>query len=62
MEPGQYLLTRPYVGRSIFGKIGKLLDCLLMEIVILYRIDIIAALEGVVSAILERFLAARPAY
>lgn len=33
-----------------------------MELVVLYRVDIIAALEGIVSTILESFLAAGPAY
>lgn len=61
LEARKNVVAWPDVCRVILWEVGELLDSLLVQLCVLYWVGIVGSLQRVVSAILERLLAATPA-
>jgi hypothetical protein len=62
LEARKNVVAWPYVCRVVLWKVGELLDGLLVQLRVLYRVGIVGPLQRVVLAVLECLFTATPAY
>jgi hypothetical protein len=62
LEARKDVVAWPNVCRVVFWKVGELLDGLLVQLRVLYRIGIVGSLQRVVPAVLECLFTTTPAY